>query len=74
MINFKKARERMVETQLVGRDITDERVLEAMRKVPRHQFVDEALQDQSYSDHPLPIGEKQTISQPFVVADRKSVV
>ncbi|MEN6437094.1 MAG: protein-L-isoaspartate(D-aspartate) O-methyltransferase [Syntrophobacter sp.] len=67
-MNFKKARERMVETQLVGRDITDERVLEAMRKVPRHQFVDEALQDQSYSDHPLPIGEKQTISQPFVVA------
>jgi len=58
----------MVETQLVARDIMDERVLEAMRKVPRHQFVDEALQDQSYSDHPLPIGEKQTISQPFVVA------
>lgn len=58
----------MVETQLVSRDITDERVLKAMRKVPRHLFVDEALQDQSYNDHPLPIGEKQTISQPFVVA------
>lgn len=58
----------MVETQLMGRGIRDERVLEAMRKVPRHLFVDEALRDQAYSDHPLPIGEKQTISQPYIVA------
>ena len=68
MVNFKKARERMVETQLAGRGIKDERVLEAMRKVPRHLFVDEALREQAYNDHPLPIAEKQTISQPYVVA------
>ena len=68
MINFQKARDRMIELQLVARGIHDVRVLEAMRKVPRHLFVDEALQDQSYSDHPLPIGEKQTISQPYIVA------
>ncbi len=58
----------MVDTQLVGRGIADPRVLEAMRKVPRHLFVDEALQNQAYGDHPLPIGEKQTISQPYIVA------
>lgn len=68
MINFQKARDRMIETQLISRGIKDARVLEAMRKVPRHLFVEEALQDQSYSDHPLPIGEKQTISQPYIVA------
>jgi protein-L-isoaspartate(D-aspartate) O-methyltransferase len=68
MVNFKKARERMVETQIAGRGIQDERVLEAMRKVPRHMFVDEALREQAYNDHPLPIAEKQTISQPYVVA------
>jgi protein-L-isoaspartate(D-aspartate) O-methyltransferase len=68
MVNFKKARDRMVETQLVARGIHDPRVLEALRKIPRHLFVDEALQDQSYNDHPLPIGEQQTISQPFIVA------
>ena len=68
MVNFKKARERMVETQIAGRGIQDERVLEAMRTVPRHMFVDEALREQAYNDHPLPIAEKQTISQPYVVA------
>ncbi len=68
MINFQKARDRMVETQLIRRGISDSRVLEAMRKVPRHQFVEEALQEQAYSDYPLPIGEKQTISQPYIVA------
>jgi protein-L-isoaspartate(D-aspartate) O-methyltransferase len=67
MVNFKKARERMVETQLAARGITDERVLEAIRKVPRHLFVDEALREQAYADHPLPIGEQQTISQPYIV-------
>ena len=68
MVNFKKARERMVETQIAARGVHDERVLEAMRKVPRHLFVDEALRDQAYSDHPLPIAENQTISQPYIVA------
>ena len=68
MVNFKKARERMVETQIAARGVHDERVLDAMRKVPRHLFVDEALRDQAYSDHPLPIAEKQTISQPYIVA------
>jgi len=68
MMNFQKARDRMVESQLINRGIHDDRVLEAMRKVPRHLFVDEALRDQAYSDHPLPIGEKQTISQPYIVA------
>jgi len=68
MVNFKKARERMVETQIAARGVHDERVLEAMRKVPRHLFLDEALRDQAYSDHPLPIAEKQTVSQPYIVA------
>ncbi len=68
MINFQKARERMVEAQLISRGISNPRVLEAMRKVPRHLFVEEALKEQAYSDYPLPIGEKQTISQPYVVA------
>jgi protein-L-isoaspartate(D-aspartate) O-methyltransferase len=67
MVNFKKARERMVETQIAARGVHDERVLEAMRKVPRHLFLDEALRDQAYSDHPLPIAENQTISQPYIV-------
>jgi protein-L-isoaspartate(D-aspartate) O-methyltransferase len=68
LINFQKARDRMVDTQLVSRGVYDPRVLDAMRKVPRHLFVDEALCDQSYNDHPLPISERQTISQPYIVA------
>jgi protein-L-isoaspartate(D-aspartate) O-methyltransferase len=68
MIDFPKARLRMVEEQIIGRGIKDSRVIAAMKKVPRHLFVEEALQSQAYSDHPLPIGEKQTISQPFMVA------
>lgn len=68
MLNFQKARDRMVETQVISRGISDSRVLEAMRRVPRHLFVEEALQEQAYSDYPLPIGEKQTISQPYIVA------
>jgi protein-L-isoaspartate(D-aspartate) O-methyltransferase len=64
---FARERERMVEEQLVRRGITDARVLEAMRKVPRHLFVEEALRDRAYGDHPLPIGEGQTISQPYIV-------
>ena len=68
MINFQKARDRMVEAQLVSRGIKDPLVIAAMRKAPRHLFVEEALKDQAYSDHPLPIGDKQTISQPYIVA------
>jgi protein-L-isoaspartate(D-aspartate) O-methyltransferase len=60
-------REKMVEEQLVARGVTDPRVLAAMRQVPRHLFVEEALQDRAYGDHPLPIGDGQTISQPFMV-------
>jgi len=58
----------MVEEQIISRGIRDSEVIEAMKKVPRHLFVEEALQSQGYSDHPLPIGEKQTISQPYMVA------
>ena len=58
----------MVEEQVVARGVKDARVIAAMRKVPRHLFVEEALQNQAYSDRPLPIGEKQTISQPYMVA------
>lgn len=58
----------MVETQLVVRGIKNPSVLEAMKTVPRHMFVDEGLSPQAYSDYPLPIGEKQTISQPYMVA------
>ena len=58
----------MVEGQLIPRGIKDNRVLDAMRKVPRHLFVDEAFYGQAYGDFPLPIGEEQTISQPFMVA------
>lgn len=64
---FERARERMVEEQLAQRGVTDARVLGAMRRVPRHLFVEEALRDRAYGDHPLPIGEEQTISQPFIV-------
>jgi len=68
MIDFPKARGKMVEEQIIARGIKDPRVIAAMKKVPRHLFVEEALQNQAYSDHPLPIGEKQTISQPYMVA------
>lgn len=62
------ARQAMVEEQLVARGIDDARVLDAMRRVPRHRFVPEALADQAYGDQPLPIGHDQTISQPYIVA------
>ncbi|MBM4372451.1 MAG: protein-L-isoaspartate(D-aspartate) O-methyltransferase [Deltaproteobacteria bacterium] len=58
----------MVAEQLEARDITDPRVLQAMRRVPRHLFVPEPLRDQAFGDHPLPIGHQQTISQPYIVA------
>ncbi len=65
---FQAARRRMVEKDLRGRDITDPRVLEIMGRVPRHLFVEKSLQGQAYADHPLPIGEGQTLSQPYIVA------
>src|SRR3990172_8379325 len=68
MMDYSKARLKMVEEQIIGRGIKDLRVIKAMKKVSRHLFVEEALQAQAYSDHPLPIGEKQTISQPYMVA------
>lgn len=58
----------MVESQLRDRGIHDERVLEALLRIPRHAFVSEEYRSQSYEDHPIPIGENQTISQPFIVA------
>jgi protein-L-isoaspartate(D-aspartate) O-methyltransferase len=62
------ARERMVRTQLRGRDIVDARVLQAMSKVERHLFVPEPQRADAYGDYPLPIGDGQTISQPYIVA------
>ena len=64
---LRKRRERMVEQQIRARDVSNARVLAAMRKVPRHRFVPEALAAGSYEDHPLPIGHGQTISQPYIV-------
>jgi protein-L-isoaspartate(D-aspartate) O-methyltransferase len=66
--DFEAARRRMVDEQLAARDIRDQRVLEVMRRVPRHEFVPEDYRDRAYIDAPLPIGEGQTISQPYIVA------
>jgi len=68
MKNFSIARRRMVEDQVVARGVRDPRVIDAMLQVPRHKFVEEALESQAYQDAPLPIGERQTISQPYMVA------
>ncbi len=65
---FKRLQRLMVEEQLRTRGIDDERVLAAMSKVPRHQFVDSWWEELAYSDRPLPIGYNQTISQPYIVA------
>ena len=65
---YRSQRTAMVEEQIRRRGITDARVLEAMRAVPRHRFVPEPLQHLAYADRPLPIGQGQTISQPFIVA------
>lgn len=65
---FATIRDRMVQEQLIPRGISDQRVLEAMREVPRHCFVDDALQSRAYGDFPLPIAAGQTISQPYIVA------
>ena len=68
-MKFERQREEMVHNQIETRGVSDSAVLAAMRKVPRHLFVSEALRDQAYGDYPLPIGEQQTISQPFIVAE-----
>jgi len=65
---FAALRGRMVTQQIEARDVRDPRVLAAMRKVPRHRFVPPGAVDEAYEDHPLPIGEGQTISQPYIVA------
>ncbi len=65
---FGSARKRMVAEQLRTRGIRDERVLSAMEEIPRHRFLPPSLQDRAYEDCPLPIGEGQTISQPYIVA------
>lgn len=67
-MNIDVSRKRMVETQIIARGITDRRVIDAMLKLPRHLFVQEAMASQAYNDTSLPIGEKQTISQPYMVA------
>jgi len=65
---LKARRQRMVQEQIIDRGITDRRVIDAMSKIPRERFVADSLRDKAYNDHPLPIGEGQTISQPYVVA------
>ena len=68
MINYEKERIRMVEEQIIARGVKDERVLAAMRKVPRHEFLPEAIRGMAYQDSALPLGEAQTMSQPYMVA------
>jgi protein-L-isoaspartate(D-aspartate) O-methyltransferase len=65
---YEKMRLNMVEEQIKRRGVNDERVLNAMREVPRHEFVPDHLKKYAYADEPLPIGEDQTISQPYIVA------
>ncbi len=67
-MDYSVARRRMVEQQIVARGIDDSRVIQALLDVPRHLFVEPGLQSHAYSDGSLPIGEKQTISQPYIVA------
>ena len=68
-IKYERQRQEMVRRQIEARGVTDLKVLASMRKVPRHLFVSDALRDQAYGDFPLPIGEQQTISQPYIVAE-----
>jgi protein-L-isoaspartate(D-aspartate) O-methyltransferase len=68
MKDYKNLRDRMVEAQIEARGVKDERVIKAMKKVPRHRFVPESMKGHAYNDEPLPIGEGQTISQPYIVA------
>ena len=68
MKDYDVSRKQMVENQIVSRGVKDQRVLDAMLKVPRHAFVSAELQNSAYTDQPLPVGEGQTISQPYMVA------
>ena len=68
-MKYARQRAEMVKRQIEARGIIDSKVIEAFKKVPRHLFVNDALKDQAYGDFPLPIGEKQTISQPYIVAE-----
>ena len=68
-LKYERQRQEMVKRQIEARGVTDPKVLAAMSKVPRHLFVSDALRDQAYGDFPLPIGEQQTISQPYIVAE-----
>ncbi len=68
VVDDKAPRDKMVQQQLITRGISDSRVLEAFRTVPRHKFVPPDFRNSAYEDHPLPIGEEQTISQPYMVA------
>ena len=72
--NFVEKRQRMVGEQIKARGITDTRVLTAMEKVPRHEFVPDKIRAHSYNDEPLSIGEGQTISQPYIVAYMSEVL
>ncbi|SHI70704.1 protein-L-isoaspartate(D-aspartate) O-methyltransferase [Malonomonas rubra DSM 5091] len=73
-MDFAIARRRMVEQQIMARGVTDQRVLDAMLQVPRHLFVEPGLHSHAYSDASLPIGEKQTISQPYMVASMSAAL
>jgi protein-L-isoaspartate(D-aspartate) O-methyltransferase len=68
-MKYQRLRNEMVTKQIIARGISNPHVLSAMRTVPRHLFVSEAMMDQAYGDFPLPIGEQQTISQPYIVAE-----
>lgn len=65
---FRAKRQAMIEHDIKGRGVKDKKVLEVMGRIPRHLFVDSSLQNKAYDDHPLPISEGQTISQPYIVA------
>ena len=69
VIKYERQREKMIQQQIAARGIKDPNVLAALGSVPRHLFVSEALRDQAYGDYPLPIGQQQTISQPYIVAE-----
>jgi protein-L-isoaspartate(D-aspartate) O-methyltransferase len=68
VINYESERNRMVDEQIVTRGVKDQRVLAALRRVPRHEFLPEAIRGMAYGDHALPLGEGQTMSQPYMVA------
>jgi len=68
-MKYQRLRDEMVKMQIEQRGVASQKVINAIRKIPRHLFVSEALMDQAYSDYPLPIGEQQTISQPYIVAE-----